>query len=178
MIRKNDFLEMEGEGKPILVMHGGIPIAMKNSAITTCIKTVFRPLLLRGPAMDGRLKMPGNLWTSHAIIMQHCLIHLKIEKVHLLAMSAGGPSGIYFASKYPDRVESLVLQSAVIKTWLTTKDAEYRIGRILFRQPVEKAVWQLVSSCNNRFPKWMFKHMMSSSAACRPGARQNERERY
>lgn len=77
-------------------------------------------------------------------------------------MSAGGPSGIYFASKYPDRVESLVLQSAVIKTWLTTKDAEYRIGRILFRQPVEKAVWQLVSSCNNRFPKWMFKHMMSS----------------
>ncbi len=87
------------------------------------------------------------------------LDHLQLERVHVIAISAGGPSGIYFASHYPERVNTLILQSAVTKEWLTPKDAEYKVGRILFRPPLEKWIWKLISSLNNAFPRWIFRAM-------------------
>lgn len=38
----------------------------------------------------------------------------------------GYEDGSYFAKRYPERVKSLTLQSALSKEWLTPKDMEYR----------------------------------------------------
>ncbi|BDH60233.1 hypothetical protein MTP04_03630 [Lysinibacillus sp. PLM2] len=77
-------------------------------------------------------------------------------------MSAGGPSGIYFASKYSDRLLSLTLQSAVTKKWLSPKDKEYKAAKILFRPKIEKFTWNLISFINNFFPSFIFKKMFPS----------------
>lgn len=58
------------------------------------------------------------------------LNHLKIDKVHILAMSAGGPTAIYFAATYPDRVQTLTLQSAVTKEWLTPTEPTYKVASV------------------------------------------------
>ncbi|MFP9202879.1 hypothetical protein ACLI2R_17265, partial [Enterococcus faecalis] len=39
------------------------------------------------------------------------------------------------------------------------KDTEYKLGEILFRPPVEKWIWKLISSLNNAFPRLMFRAM-------------------
>lgn len=84
------------------------------------------------------------------------------EEVSLNAISAGGPSGIFFASNYPERVRSLTLQSAVTKQWLTSKDMEYKTAKILFRPTIEKYTWRIISHLSNRFSEFMFKQMASS----------------
>jgi pimeloyl-ACP methyl ester carboxylesterase len=148
-----------GEGIPILVFHGGHSNCNEEFG--------YNELLERGysiitPSRAGY----GN--TSHVIgenLKTACkaylnlLNHLKLEKVHVIAISAGGPSGIYFASHYPERVRSLTLQSAVSKKWLTSKDKEYKAAQILFRPSLEKYTWRLISLLSNLFPKFIFKQM-------------------
>ncbi len=53
---------------------------------------------------NGFKGRPSNAYLS-------LLNQLKIERVHVIAISSGGPSGIIFASQYPERVRSLNLQS-------------------------------------------------------------------
>jgi pimeloyl-ACP methyl ester carboxylesterase len=85
-----------------------------------------------------------------------------MEKVHLLAVSAGGPSGIYLASRYPERIETFTLQSAVTKEWLTPADKAYKAAKILFHPSIENLTWKLVSFMNNSFPRFIFKQMVPS----------------
>src|SRR5699024_8048990 len=79
-----------------------------------------------------------------------------------LAISAGGPSGLYLAAHYPERVKTLTLQSAVTKEWHTPQDTIYKVAQVLFRPYMEKATWKLTAGISNRFPKFMFKQMVSS----------------
>jgi pimeloyl-ACP methyl ester carboxylesterase len=50
----------------------------------------------------------------------------------------------------------------VTKEWLTQKDREYKVAKVLFRPSVEKYTWKLVRSFNNMFPRFFFQHMASS----------------
>lgn len=59
-------------------------------------------------------------------------------RVHIIAVSAGGPTGICFAAMFPDRVASLTLQSAVTKPWLKPQDKEYKLGRRIFKPSLRK----------------------------------------
>jgi pimeloyl-ACP methyl ester carboxylesterase len=94
--------------------------------------------------------------------MQILLQHLNIEKAHVLAISAGGPTGIIFAKKFPHLTLSLTLQSAVTKEWLTPKDRTYRVASVLFNSRTEKYTWGMISAMSNRFPHFIFKQMFSS----------------
>ncbi len=58
------------------------------------------------------------------------LNQLRIQKVHVIAMSAGGPTGMMFASLYPERVRTLTLQSAVTMEWLKPKDKKIQARSI------------------------------------------------
>ncbi|WP_258171312.1 squalene/phytoene synthase family protein [Paenibacillus sp. R14(2021)] len=79
-----------------------------------------------------------------------------------IPISAGGPSGIYFSSHYPERVRSLTLQAAVSKEWFTSKDKAYKVAQILFSPSLEQYSWKLIGLMSNLFPKFIFKQMASS----------------
>ncbi|MEC1260968.1 alpha/beta hydrolase [Bacillus swezeyi] len=171
MERKIGIFEMDGmtieysligEGKPILVMHGGHSNCHEEFGYQSLYENGFSIITPTRAGYGRTSKEIGAELKLACYYYMKLLDELKVEKVHVLAMSAGGPSGIYFAAKYPDRVESLILQSAVTKEWLIPKDIEYKVGNIMFRPPVEKAAWKLISALNNRFPQWIFKKMISS----------------
>lgn len=151
-----------GEGKPILVMHGGHSNCREEFGYRDLYESRFSIITPSRAGYGRTSKEIGDSLELACYYYMKLLDHLNIEKVHVVAVSAGGPSGICFASKYSERVESLILQSAVTKQWLTAKDIEYKVGQIIFRPPVEKAVWKLISALNNRFPEWIFKKMLSS----------------
>lgn len=151
-----------GKGIPLLVFHGGHSNCNEEFGYNELLEKGYSIIT---PSRAGY----GN--TSHVIgenLKTACksyltlLNHLKLEKVHVIAISAGGPSGIFFASQYPERVRSLTLQSAVTKEWLTAKDREYKVAQILFRPTLEKYTWKLIGFLSNLFPTFIFKQMASS----------------
>lgn len=149
-------------GEPILVMHGGHSSCYEEFGYSPLIDNSFRIIT---PSRAGYGKTSKEIGESLSIACDYyvkLLDYLGIAKVHLLAMSAGGPTGLYFASHYPNRVKTLTLQSAVTKEWHTPKDKIYRLAQILFNPYVEKATWKLTSMISNLFPKFMFKQMVPS----------------
>ncbi|NPC92674.1 alpha/beta hydrolase [Bacillus sp. WMMC1349] len=159
---------MLGDGEPILVMHGGHSNCYEEFGYQALYEKSFSLITPSRSGYGRTSKEIGDTLESACHYYLALLDHLKIDKVHVLAMSAGGPSALYFTSVYPDRVKSLILQSAVTKKWLTKKDIEYKIGKSLFHPFAEKVVWKLISSLSNRYPKWIFKKMIPSFSSLPP----------
>ncbi|MFJ5714584.1 alpha/beta fold hydrolase [Neobacillus sp. NPDC093127] len=151
-----------GKGEPIFVMHGGHSNCHEEFGYKALVENGFSVITPSRAGYGGTSKEVGKSLATACGYYSKLLAHLNIEKVHLLAISAGGPSGIYFAAHYPERVASLTLQSAVTKEWLTPKDKEYKAARILFRPKVEKYTWKLISLMNDKFPQFIFKQMFPS----------------
>lgn len=171
MERKVDIFSFEGlsieysimgSGKPIFVMHGGHSNCHEEFGYKALVENGFSIITPSRAGYGRTSKEIGNSLSKASEYYSKLLKHLNMEKVHVLAISAGGPSGIYFASKYPEMVRTLTLQSAVTKKWLMPHDKEYKAARVLFHPKVEKFTWRLISSMNNRFPQFVFKQMFPS----------------
>ncbi|MDQ7033362.1 MAG: alpha/beta fold hydrolase [Anaerolineae bacterium] len=74
--------------------------------------TLFAPDILG----HGLSESPrGDTIYTMAVVASHLLFimeHHKIEQFHLLGYSMGGRLALYIATHYPDRVKSLILESA------------------------------------------------------------------
>lgn len=151
-----------GVGDPIFVMHGGHSNCREEFGYKALIENGFSIITPSRAGYGGTSKEIGESLSTACEYYMKLLNHLKLIKVHLVAISAGGPSGIYFASKYPELVCSLTLQSAVTKEWLTPKDKELKAAKLLFRPKTEKYTWKLISIMNNLFPRFIFNQMFPS----------------
>ncbi|WP_088831784.1 alpha/beta fold hydrolase [Paenibacillus tyrfis] len=151
-----------GEGEPILVMHGGHSNCYEEFGYEALIRQGYSLITPSRAGYGGTSKELGSSLTRACRAYNGLLDRLQLGKVHLLAVSAGGPSGIRFASLYPERIRTFTLQCAVTKAWLTPQDKEYRVARLLFRPPAEEAVWKLLGRLNNRFPSFIFRQMAPS----------------
>ena len=151
-----------GKGIPILVLHGGHSNCQEEFGYEELVEQGYQIITPSRAGYGNTSPSIGkSLKTSCKAYLQ-LLNQLQIDAVHVISISAGGPSGIFFASQYPDRVKSLILQSAVTKEWLTSKDKAYKAAQVLFRPSLEKYTWKMISSFSKRFPKIIFKQMASS----------------
>ena len=151
-----------GRGTPILVFHGGHSNCKEEFGYDELLEQGYSLITPSRAGYSNTDPLLGNDFQTACHAYLTLLNKLNIESVHVIAISAGGPSGIFFASHYPERVRSLTLQSAVSKQWLSPKDMEYKAAQILFRPSIEKYTWRMISHLSNRFPKFMFKQMASS----------------
>ncbi|PPA71054.1 alpha/beta fold hydrolase [Jeotgalibacillus proteolyticus] len=151
-----------GKGVPVLVFHGGHSNCHEEFGYEALLQNGYSIITPSRPGYGKTYKKLGTSLAEACGYYAKLLDHLQIEKVHVLGISAGGPSGIYFSAAYPQRVHSLTLQSAVTKEWLTVKDMEYKAATILFNPKTERLTWKLLASMNNAFPRFLFKQMFSS----------------
>lgn len=142
-----------GKGKPVLFLHGGH---------SNCKETLFHKgfdtnkFQLITPSRPGYGKTPlDNKFTPRkaADLVIALLDYLKIDKVVLYAISAGGLTSIELASRYPERVDQLILASAVSKKWLDKDGQVYKTAKKLFNPKIEKIVWGLIRLFSGIFPK-------------------------
>lgn len=150
------------QGEPVLILHGGHSNYYEQFGYDSLIKNDF---MIVTPSRAGYGKTSKEIGESLSIACKYyvkLLNHLGIEKVHLIGVSAGGPSGLYLASHYPERVKTLTLQSAVTKEWHTPTDKIYKLAQVLFHPRLEKMIWKLTSTMTNCFPKFMFRQMAPS----------------
>ncbi|WP_051250397.1 alpha/beta fold hydrolase [Paenibacillus harenae] len=151
-----------GHGEPILVMHGGHSSSKEEFGYEELVEKGYMIITPSRPGYGETSKELGmNIYDTCNTYIE-LLEYLNIAQVHVIAISAGGPSGIHLASKFPHRVRSLILQSAVTHEWVTPEDKIYKSAKIMFHPRMEKCLWKIVRMINNLFPRYLFKKMLSS----------------
>lgn len=149
-------------GIPILVMHGGHSNCHEVFGYEALVARGFKIITPSRAGYGKTSKEMGESLAEACHFYVELLNYLEIKTVHILSMSAGGPSGLYLASCYPDRVKTLTLQSAVTKEWHTSGDKMYTIAQILFNTYNEKMTWKFIATMSRFFPEFTFKQMSSS----------------
>ncbi|GGE60863.1 putative hydrolase YcgS [Priestia taiwanensis] len=151
-----------GTGEPILLFHGGHSNCQEEFGYKEILENGYCIITPSRAGYGETSYIIGETLQTAIQAYAKLLEHLQLDKVHVIAVSAGGPSGIFFASCYPERVKSLTLQSAVTKEWLTSKDKEYKVAKMLFHPSVEKYTWKVMNTFNTLFPRFIFKQMVPS----------------
>ncbi|WP_436374796.1 alpha/beta fold hydrolase [Cytobacillus sp. BC1816] len=150
-----------GKGEPIFVFHGGHSNCNEEFGYKGLVENGYSIITPSRAGYGKTSKELGESLVTSCEYYAKLLDHLGITQTHVIAISAGGPTGIRFASLFPGRVKSLTLESAVSKEWLTPKDLEYKAAHIIFRPSVEGFTWKMLGFFSNSFSKLMF-NMMSS----------------
>ncbi len=141
-----------GKGIPVLFIHGG----HSNCKETLCHKGFDKEKYqLVTPSRPGYGKTPlGNNKTPReaADIIIELLDYLSIDNVIVYGISAGGLTAIELASSYPDKINKLVLASAISKKWLNEKGKIYKTAKLMFNPKVESIIWGMVRLFSSILP--------------------------
>ncbi|MET3287479.1 UNVERIFIED_CONTAM: pimeloyl-ACP methyl ester carboxylesterase [Brevibacillus sp. OAP136] len=160
-----------GQGEPILVMHGGHSNCHEEFGYKDLVSNGYSIITPSRPGYGKTAKELGLTIGAAGAAYARLLDELQIAQVHLLAISAGGPSGIHFASRFPQRVKSITLQSAVAAQWLTPADKTYKAAKLLFQPRTEAYVWGMMRLMNKLSPRFLLKSMLPSFST-RPAGEQ------
>lgn len=157
-----------GKGTPVLFLHGGH---------SNCKETLFHKgfdtnkFQLITPSRPGYGKTPlDDKYTPKktADLVIALLDYLKIDKVILYAISAGGLTSIELAASHPERIEKLILASAVSKKWLDKNGKVYKTAKKLFNQKTERIVWGMIRFISGIFPKMIANNFYSQFSKNKP----------
>jgi len=132
-----------GLPKPVIVFLNGVTQTTVNwTTISNRLKNDFQILAYDSRA-QGRSD-PGNVPLSldlHSSDLCNLLEYIGIEKAHLVGLSRGSSIALVFASRFPDRVDRLMLCSATLKPTCRAKLTVACWLRILKREGVEAMAW-------------------------------------
>ncbi len=146
-----------GKGTAIVFIHGG----HSNCNETLCHKGFdLEKYRLITPSRPGYGSTPleSNRTPKQAAdLIVELINHLSIEKIVLYGISAGGLTAIEIASNYPNKVNKLILASAISKKWLDENDSVYKAAKIIFNPRIEKLVWGMIKVFSKIFPNMLAK---------------------
>ncbi len=114
-----------GAGPPVLVVHGSGGGFDQGALIAGAV--IGDGFHWIAPSRYGYLRStlpPGATFETQADAYARLLDHLGIRQTAVVAMSQGGPSALFFALKYPERVQSLVLLSCGVASSTDPQQAE------------------------------------------------------
>lgn len=158
-----------GKGQPILFVHGGHANSKETLPYKGLDTTHFQLITpsRKGYGATPLGKKATPLDTAH--LFMTLLDQLKIDKVIVYGISAGGYTAIELAAHYPNRVEKLILAAAVTQKWLDKKGSTYKIAQKIFHPKIERFTWGMVSFFSRLFPtliaKSFFKEFSTNPTA-------------
>lgn len=104
--------ELNGDGEPVVLLHGFTGRTGTWTHIAGSIKHDFETLVIDLPGHGKTDDDPPKTMEAFCQDLAGLLDYLKWEKVHLIGYSMGGRTALSFALVYPERVKSLILESA------------------------------------------------------------------
>lgn len=110
----------EGEGPAVLVSHGGPGGFDQGLLYGRHLRDQGCELI--APSRPGYLRTPiesGRSPVEQADLMAAVLHELELERVTVLGYSSGGPAAVHLVARHPDRVQALLLDSAVTMPYET-----------------------------------------------------------
>lgn len=125
-----------GSGEPILYIYGGGSGPDSVSQFKWLADDGYRVISVNREGYLGRPLDSGVSFRSQADDAAAVLDALGIEKAHVLGVSMGGPGAIFFADRYPDKSKSLILWSAISKTYVPNPEtADTPLARAVLQSP-------------------------------------------
>ena len=111
----NIYYELVGDGKEVVAFLNGV--AMQTSLWQTQVNSIkddYQILLhdFRGQGQSS-LEISNYTFNQHADDFYELLNELEIDKVHIVGVSYGAEVAMQFALKYPSKISSLILGTAV-----------------------------------------------------------------
>jgi pimeloyl-ACP methyl ester carboxylesterase len=103
---------IQGEGKPILILHGGFGGYEQGLATAELLGLNGRIIALSRPGYRRTGLVNGRTLSEQAQVACQLLDQLGIESATVLAISGGGLAALQFALNHPDRCAGLILLSA------------------------------------------------------------------
>ena len=152
----------QGEGPVILIVHGGHANCHETFGYAALLAAGFSILTPSRPGYGQTPVAVGPTAVAAADAMLGLLDVLQIAQVSVIAISAGGPTGLQLAARYPTRINKLVLESAVTQRWLTPADPVYRLARRLFHPRIEKITWFMLRVLARIAPRLAASQMVGS----------------
>ncbi len=101
----------EGEGRPILLMHGNPDWSFLYRKMIPQLAGRFRCIAMDYPGFGLSVHPAGYgyLPREHAAVVSEFVEHLDLQDAILMGQDWGGPIGMDVASRNPDRFTGLVL---------------------------------------------------------------------
>jgi pimeloyl-ACP methyl ester carboxylesterase len=108
------YRDLPGIGTPVLLIHGiGSSLDTWADIPDRLSEQGIRVVAVDLPGHGESSKGPGDYSLgSLAATLRDLLVHLGIDRVHLVGHSLGGGVSMQFAYQFPDRVESMLLESS------------------------------------------------------------------
>jgi len=132
-----------GTGRTVLVLHGGHDSCRADIRGEALLDHGFSLLIPTRPGYQGTPLFTGPTPMAAATALIALLDHLEIEQVSLIGISAGGPTALELARRYPDRVDRLVLEAAVSRPWVTPASPLFYLSSLLFNPLLQSPVWAM-----------------------------------
>lgn len=101
----------EGEGRPILLLHGNPDWSFLYRKIITGLTDRFRCVAPDYPGFGLSSHPEGYSYTAreHAAVVTELVDHLALDDLVVMGQDWGGPIGMDVASRQPERVSGLVM---------------------------------------------------------------------
>lgn len=127
----------EGEGSPIVFVHGNPSWSFEFRNVIAGLRDEFRCIAPDhvgfGPSSRSDARADHHP-ASHADRFAALLEHLDMRDATLFLTDWGGPIGLDFARRYPDRVARLVVANTWC--WPVADDRHFRMFSFMMRSPV------------------------------------------
>lgn len=159
----------EGEGEPLVLVHGNPTWSFLYRHLIKRLRHSYRCLAIDhiGFGLSDKPEAWSYLPEDHARNLEGFIEALDLHGITLVVHDWGGPIGLAYAIKYPDRVRRLVL----LNTWMWPVETEWRfslfarlcgsrLGRFLIRRfnLFARAILPLVFGDRTRLTQAIHQH--------------------
>lgn len=132
---------VQGHGKPVLIIHGGNDNCFTDMKQQHLTDNNYQVIIPSRPGYGKTSLSFGKTATEQADFMKLFIDSLKIERIAVLAHSAGGSTALEFAKKYPENCVCLILEDATTKTWIPRFSPKYLVMKFIFNPVRQHKLW-------------------------------------
>jgi haloalkane dehalogenase len=129
----------EGDGPPILMLHGNPTWSFLYRNVIRALRERFRCVALDYPGfgLSDRPADYGYTPAEHATVVEELVSALDLRDMVVMGHDWGGPVGLSVATSQPDRVRGLALGN----TWFWPSDRWIRtFSRVMSSRPMQRAI--------------------------------------
>jgi pimeloyl-ACP methyl ester carboxylesterase len=143
-----------GNGPVILVCHGTSSDCFSTDGYEPLLKAGFSVLSPSRPGYGHTSSVVGTSAKEASEALSALLDTLEIKKCSVMAVSGGGPTGIYLAANYPKKVGRFALVAALSRTDGRVNEPSYQ-SQVAFYGPMHNVTWAMLQLMSRLSPKSM-----------------------
>lgn len=123
---KNVYYEITGSGEPVIILNGIMMSTKSWSAFKSNLSEHFQ-LILVDFLDQGQSDSYESDYTQdiQVELVKALMMHLNLNKVHLVGISYGGEVALQFAAKYTEFIERLIIYNSLPYTIYTLAKTGY-----------------------------------------------------